>query len=310
MMKSLQKGTPLKEPTREKRIYIATLTGSVVNLLLTAGKIVAGVVGQSGAMMADGLHSLSDLISDFIVLALVRVSSRKEDAHHHYGHGKYETLAALCIGVLLLLVSMELLSSGGMQIYKVMSGEPLAPPSMIALWAALASIASKEVLYQYTAMVGRKVKSNAVIANAWHHRTDALSSVCSAVGIGCAILFGGFWTILDPVACCGISLFILYIAFQMTVPSLKELLEVSLPAETEQQIIRIAREVKGVEDIHALKTRRNGPSIIIDAHIVVAPTITIVEGHDIASCVERRLKEELGPEVQVGIHIEPYINAE
>lgn len=309
-MKSLQKGTPLKEPTREKRIFIATLTGSVVNLLLTAGKIVAGVVGQSGAMMADGLHSLSDLISDFIVLALVRVSSRKEDAHHHYGHGKYETLAALCIGVLLLLVSMELLSSGGMQIYKVMSGEPLAPPSMIALWAALASIASKEVLYQYTAMVGRKVKSNAVIANAWHHRTDALSSVCSAVGIGCAILFGGFWTILDPVACCGISLFILYIAFQMTVPSLKELLEVSLPAETEQQIIRIAREVKGVEDIHALKTRRNGPSIIIDAHIVVAPTITIVEGHDIASCVERRLKEELGPEVQVGIHIEPYINAE
>ncbi len=309
-MKSLQKGTPLKEPTREKRIFIATLTGSVVNLLLTAGKIVAGVVGQSGAMMADGLHSLSDLISDFIVLALVRVSSRKEDAHHHYGHGKYETLAALCIGVLLLLVSIELLSSGGMQIYKVMSGEPLAPPSMIALWAALASIASKEVLYQYTAMVGRKVKSNAVIANAWHHRTDALSSVCSAVGIGCAILFGGFWTILDPVACCGISLFILYIAFQMTVPSLKELLEVSLPAETEQQIIRIAREVKGVEDIHALKTRRNGPSIIIDAHIVVAPTITIVEGHDIASCVERRLKEELGPEVQVGIHIEPYINAE
>lgn len=309
-MKSLQKGIPLKEPTREKRIFIATLTGSVVNLLLTAGKIVAGVVGQSGAMMADGLHSLSDLISDFIVLALVRVSSRKEDAHHHYGHGKYETLAALCIGVLLLLVSIELLSSGGMQIYKVMSGEPLAPPSMIALWAALASIASKEVLYQYTAMVGRKVKSNAVIANAWHHRTDALSSVCSAVGIGCAILFGGFWTILDPVACCGISLFILYIAFQMTVPSLKELLEVSLPAETEQQIIRIAREVKGVEDIHALKTRRNGPSIIIDAHIVVAPTITIVEGHDIASCVERRLKEELGPEVQVGIHIEPYINAE
>lgn len=309
-MKSLQKGTPLKEPTREKRIFIATLTGSVVNFLLTAGKIVAGVVGQSGAMMADGLHSLSDLISDFIVLALVRVSSRKEDAHHHYGHGKYETLAALCIGVLLLLVSIELLSSGGMQIYKVMNGEPLAPPSMIALWAALVSIASKEILYQYTAMVGRKVKSNAVIANAWHHRTDALSSVCSAVGIGCAILFGGFWTILDPVACCGISLFILYIAFQMTVPSLKELLEVSLPAETEQQIIRIAREVKGVEDIHALKTRRNGPSIIIDAHIVVAPTITIVEGHDIASCVERRLKEELGPEVQVGIHIEPYINAE
>lgn len=298
------------EPSREKRIYATTLIGSAVNLLLTAGKIVAGVLGQSGAMMADGLHSLSDLVSDFIVLALIKVSSKKQDADHNYGHGKYETMAAVCIGILLLFVSIELLSTGCAQIYKVIKGEPLAAPSAIALWAALTSIASKEALYQYTVRVGHQVKSNAVIANAWHHRTDALSSVCSAIGIGCAILFGGFWTILDPIACCGISLFILYIAFQMMLPALKELLEVSLPLEMEQQILQIARQVEGVEDIHALKTRRNGPSIIIEAHLVVSPFITIVEGHDIASKVERRLKEEFGPEVQVGIHIEPYINAE
>lgn len=290
---------------REKKIMRVTLIGSFVNMLLTGGKIAAGIIGNSAAMLADGIHSLSDFVSDIVVMVCVKISSKGKDVDHHYGHGKYETLATLLISILLVFVAVKMCVSGIATIRKSIEGEPIETPGVIALWAALISIISKEALYQYTAKVGRKVSSPVVVANAWHHRTDAFSSIGSALGIGGAILLGEDWVILDPIVCCGISVAIFVTAIKMGIPSLKELLEVALPEEMQKEMIDIASGVEGVEGVHDLKTRRNGASIIVDAHIVVSPTITIVEAHNISTNVERALREKFGEDLQTSIHVEP-----
>lgn len=269
--------------TREKDITRVTLAGSVVNALLTAGKIAAGIAGHSAAMLADGLHSLSDFVSDMVVIACVRISGKGQDKDHDYGHGKYETLATLCVSILLVVVGIELLWSGAGDICNALNGEPLKKPDLLALWAALISVVAKEALYQYTAAAGKKLSSPVVIANAWHHRTDALSSIGSALGIGGAIFLGEKWTILDPIACCIISVFILIVAFEMARPSLNELLEASLSEEMEADIEQIARSVDGVDNLHGLRTRKSGPNILIEAHIVVDPNMTVNAAHDITT---------------------------
>ncbi len=296
--------------TREQKISQVTIVGSAVNALLTIGKIIAGVVGHSGAMLADGLHSLSDFISDIIVLVCVRISTKGRDDDHDYGHGKYETLATLCVGVLLLIVGGELFWNGAQDIRACLNGHTVKQPETMALWAALISILAKEVLYHYTAKVGKEVSSPVVIANAWHHRTDALSSVGSAAGIGGAILLGEKWVILDPIACCCISVLIVVVALRMIGPSLNELLEISLPADMENDIMRLALEVDGVKSIHNLKTRKSGPNIIIDAHVVVDPDITVLVAHDISTNVEKSIRTRYGKETQISIHIEPSEEAE
>ncbi|MCR5568477.1 MAG: cation diffusion facilitator family transporter [Paludibacteraceae bacterium] len=296
--------------TREQKISQVTIVGSAVNALLTIGKIIAGVVGHSGAMLADGLHSLSDFISDIIVLVCVRISAKGRDDDHDYGHGKYETLATLCVGVLLLIVGGELFWDGAQDIRACLNGHTVKQPETMALWAALISILAKEVLYHYTAKVGKEVSSPVVIANAWHHRTDALSSVGSAAGIGGAILLGEKWVILDPIACCCISVLIVVVALRMIGPSLNELLEISLPADMENDIMRLALEVDGVKSIHNLKTRKSGPNIIIDAHVVVDPDITVLVAHDISTNVEKSIRTRYGKETQISIHIEPSEEAE
>lgn len=296
--------------TREERITQTTLVGSVVNALLTIGKIVAGIAGNSSAMLADGLHSLSDFVSDIVVLICVRISSKGKDKDHDYGHGKYETLATLCVGILLIIVGIELFWNGAESINDSLNGKILKTPSTLALWAALISIISKEALYQYTVKVGKEVLSPVVIANAWHHRTDALSSIGSAVGIGGAILLGNKWALLDPIACCGISVIIVIVALKMIGPSLNELLEVSLPENMENEIVKTATNVEGVKSIHNLQTRKSGPNIIIDAHIVVDPNITIVAAHDIATKVEHEIRNKYGKETQMNIHVEPSEEAE
>lgn len=296
--------------TREQKISQVTIVGSAVNALLTIGKIIAGVVGHSGAMLADGLHSLSDFISDIIVLVCVRISTKGRDDDHDYGHGKYETLATLCVGVLLLIVGGELFWNGAQDIRTCLNGHTVKQPETMALWAALISILAKEVLYHYTAKVGKEVSSPVVIANAWHHRTDALSSVGSAAGIGGAILLGEKWVILDPIACCCISVLIVVVALRMIGPSLNELLEISLPADMENDIMRLALEVDGVKSIHNLKTRKSGPNIIIDAHVVVDPDITVLVAHDISTNVEKSIRTRYGKETQISIHIEPSEEAE
>ena len=290
---------------RGKEIRKITLIGAGVNIVLTAIKIVAGVLGRSAAMIADGVHSLSDLLSDIVVLVFTHISSKGRDRDHSFGHGKFETLATLIVSLILVVVGGKLMAGGVQKIVDILNGEAIPVPGHIALWAALASILAKEILYIATARVGKKVNSPVVIANAWHHRSDALSSIGALAGIGGAILLGEKWTILDPVASCCISIAIIVVAVKMALPSLSELLETSLPEAIEEDIKKTAAAVPGVEDIHNLQTRRNGISFIIDAHVVVDPTISVVQAHDIATAVEDALRAKYGTETQISIHIEP-----
>lgn len=294
---------------REKEIRNITLWGAFVNVVLTVFKILAGVLGRSSAMIADGVHSLSDLLSDVVVLVFTRISSKGQDRDHSFGHGKFETLATLIISILLVAVGANLLSSGVRNIIGVINGEILERPGYVALIAAVVSIVAKEIIYHATVRTGRKTGSTAVIANAWHHRSDAFSSVGSLIGIGGALVLGDKWTVLDPLASCVISVAIIVVAVKMAMPSLAELLEASLPEEIEDEILATASSVEGVNDVHELKTRRNGMSFIIDAHIAVDPDISVVEAHDIATNVENALRERYGRETQINIHVEPSVDA-
>lgn len=290
---------------RETEIRRITLLGAVVNIVLTAGKIVAGIFGRSAAMIADGIHSLSDLLSDAVVLLFTHISSKGKDRNHSFGHGKFETLATLIVSIILISVGGNLMSNGVKSIIGIFNGIEIPKPGYIALVAAAVSIALKEWLYHTTVRVGKKTGSTVVIANAWHHRSDALSSIGSLIGIGGAIVLGDKWTVLDPLASCIISIAIIVVAVKMALPSLAELLETSLPEDIEKEIIQLTSSVKGVNDIHDLKTRRNGISFIIDAHIVVNPEISIVEAHDISTDVEDALRAKYGPETQLSLHVEP-----
>lgn len=276
-----------------------------VNAILTAFKLVAGLVGRSSAMVADGVHSLSDFVSDIVILVFLKISGKGRDKSHDFGHGKFETMATFILSIILIVVAAEILSNGIDKIKAVLSGETVPTPALIALIAAGVSIVLKEFCYQITARVGRKVNSKAVIANAWHHRSDALSSVGSLLGIGGAIYLGQKWVILDPIMGCAISIAIFVIAVKMAVPSMKELLDISLPDETEDEIVKVASQVPGVMDVHNLKTHRTGPSAIIEMHILVNHEITIVEAHGISTEVEHALKEHFGDDTQISVHVEP-----
>ena len=282
-----------------------TLAGLVVNVILSAGKIAAGVFGRSAAMVADGVHSLSDLLSDIVVLVFVRVSSRGRDKDHEFGHGKFETLATLIVSLILIVVAAQMMVSGLKSIMEVLHGGTIPRPGYVALAAAAVSILAKEVLYRYTIHVGKAVDSPAVVANAWHHRSDAFSSIGSLVGIAGAIFLGDRWVILDPLVCCCISIAILVVAVKMAGPSLKELMDASLPEDVEKEIVALAMSVDGVRNVHELKTRRNGISIIIEAHMVVDPNITVEKAHDIVTAVEDVLRRRYGDGTQISIHIEP-----
>ncbi len=294
---------------RTKTIQRVTAGGAVCNLLLSALKLSAGIIGRSSAMVADAVHSLSDLFSDAVVLVFNRISSKGKDKSHDYGHGKFETLATIVVSLTLLVVGANMTASAIGKINFVIGGGTLTSPGAVALIAAAVSIAVKEILYQWTARAGRRVSSPAMIANAWHHRSDALSSVASLLGIGGAILLGGRWTVLDPVACGVISIFIIVMAIRIALPALLELTDASLPDETEERITRIIGSVEGVLDVHDLKSRRCGHYSIVEAHVVVCPEMTVSEAHDITVRAEGLLHSEFDPEMQITIHIEPSVDA-
>lgn len=302
--------TDKKFNDRERKITRVTLWGAVSNLLLSAVKLTAGIVGRSSAMVADAVHSLSDLVTDVIVIVMVRLSARGRDKDHDYGHGKYEPLATAAISLILLVVGAELMSGGVRKIMFIMNGGEVPTPGYIALAAAVLSIAVKEFLYRWNVKVGRELDSTAMVANAWHHRSDALSSVGSAIGVGGAVFIGGKWIILDPLVACVISVVIAVVAVRMMVPAIRELTDTSLPDDVEERIVSIMAAVPGVDDVHDLKTRRNGPDYIIAAHIVVDPDMSVREAHDISVEAEKEIKNEFGPKVQVSLHIEPNVNSE
>lgn len=294
-----------EDAVRERGIYRVTLVGSVVNLLLLVFKFVAGIVGHSAAMMADAVHSLSDFVTDIIVLVFVRISSKPEDEGHDYGHGKYETLATAIIGIILALVGFGIFWNGAMSIWQFLKGESLPEPGMLALVAALVSIVMKELLYQYTVFRGKALNSQAVVANAWHHRSDALSSIGTAIGIGGAILLGSSWRVLDPIAAVVVSVFIMKVAVQLLIPCLDELLEKSLPAEVENKIMETILSFPGVSSPHHLRTRRIGSNYAIEVHVRMDGHISLEEAHHTATQIEQKLKELFGKKTHVGIHVEP-----
>jgi len=294
---------------RQTELSRVTIWGAVINMALSALKLVAGIFGRSSAMIADAVHSLSDLVSDLIVLVMINISARGRDNGHDYGHGKFETLATFFASLLLIGVAIKLMQHGIADIRSVLSGEDLEAPSGFAAAIALLSVAVKEILYQWTIRVGRRFSCETLAANAWHHRTDALSSVGALIGIGGAILLGGKWILLDPLVSCIISVVIFVVAVKMSIPALLELTDASLPDETENEITRIISAVEGVSDVHDLKTRRLGPQIIIDVHIVVAPEMTVAKSHDVTIEAEEKIREKFGLETQISIHVEPSVDA-
>ena len=290
---------------RVKEIAKVTLKGSIVNLLLVCVKVAAGVAGHSAAMVSDAVHSLSDLLTDFVVLAFVRVSGRPKDASHDYGHGKFETMASLLIGIFLAAAAIGIVVSGAVKLSSWLQGEDIPAPGRMALWAALLSIAAKELLFRYTDAQGRKLDSPALRANAWHHRSDALSSIGAAIGIGGALLLGDRWTVLDPLASIVIGAMLVKVAWDMLGPSFGELTDSSLPAETEQEIIGMIRDIPGIFEPHNLRTRRIGRLIAAEVHIRLDGSQSLSEAHEKASEVERRFKERFGRESHIIVHMEP-----
>ena len=295
----------MKEKDREKSIYRVTLAGSAVNVVLLVFKFVAGFLGGSAAMIADAVHSLSDFITDVIVLLFVKLSAKPEDSDHDYGHGKYETLATSLIGLALMFVGVMIMHNGVCSIASAIMGNPLPQPGMIALAAALVSIALKEWAYRFTVKVGRKCESQAVIANAWHHRSDALSSIGTAVGIGGAILLGEKWAVLDPIAAVVVSVFIIRTAWQLTKQSAGELLEQSLPADMEREIVDIVAREPMTSEVHHLRTRRIGSHIAIEMHLRMPGDISLYESHQHATNIEQKLRKRFGASTHIGLHVEP-----
>ena len=290
---------------REKSIYRVTLVGSAGNLALLAFKFVAGVLGHSSAMIADAVHSLSDFFTDLIVLLFVKVSAKPQDESHDYGHGKFETIATLFIGLALVGAAIGIIVSGAVKLAHWLGGEMLEVPGKLALWAALLSILVKEILFRYTAARGRKLNSQAVVANAWHHRSDALSSIGASIGIGGAILLGERWAVLDPLASIVVGGMLMKVAYNLLKGSLGELTDQSLSAADESEIVNIITAFPDVSEPHNLRTRRIGNRIAIESHIRMDGDLPLHAVHEQASAIERKLKDRFGPETLVTLHMEP-----
>ena len=291
--------------SREKEIYKVTLVGSAGNVALLTFKFIAGVMGHSSAMIADAVHSLSDFITDVVVLAFVHVSAKPQDADHDYGHGKYETFASFIIGLALMAAATGIIVSGVAKLIDWAGGKELAAPGWLALAAAIISIIVKEVLYQYTARRGKHLDSQALVANAWHHRSDALSSIGTAVGIGGAILLGNRWTVLDPLASVVVGLMLVKVSVGLLRSSVGELTESSLSSDIEKEIENIICSFPDVQEPHNLRTRRIGNRFAIEAHVRMDGNLPLTAAHDRATAIEEALRKRFGRQTHVTIHMEP-----
>lgn len=290
---------------REARMCKVTIIGGVANAALLAFKFVAGIVGHSSAMIADAVHSFSDFITDIIVLVFVRISGKPQDSSHDYGHGKYETLASTLIGIALLAVAIGIIVSGAQKIALWVKGEKLASPGMLAFWAAIMSIVVKELTYRYTIREAEALDSGALRANAWHHRSDALSSIGTALGIGGAIFLGKRWTVLDPLAGLVVGAVLVKAAVTMIKDGIGDLMEKSLPDDVENEILAIVTSFGDVRDPHNLRTRRIGNRIAIEIHVRMDGSTDLNTSHQRASDIETALRAKFGPDTHVTVHMEP-----
>ncbi|MBT7087375.1 cation transporter [bacterium] len=282
-----------------------TLLGVIVNITLSTLQLIVGIFGRSSAMIADAIHSFSDLITDSIIIISLQITKKPADESHNYGHGKVETLASTLVSIALILVGFTIFNLGLKKTILVFNEELLTKPSMFALYLIIFSIIAKEMLYRVTFKAGQKSGSTALMANAWHHRSDAFSSIATLIGISGAIFLGPKWYFLDPLAAIIISFFILKIGLQLLSKSINELLEATLPPEINEKILKIVTSVQESKNPHNVKTRRIGRNIAIDLHIKVAPALNIVAAHNISTIIEQKLKNHFGENTVVYIHIEP-----
>lgn len=291
--------------TREREIYTVTLYGSAVNAVLIILKFVAGILGRSSALVADAVHSLSDFISDIVVLVFIKIAGKPRDKGHAYGHGKYETLATTIIGILLIIAGIGLMIDGIEAVVRSFKGELPPRPEMLAPIIAFISIVAKEWLYRYTLRTGRRLDSQAVMANAKHHRSDAFSSGGTLVGILGAMYLGERGRILDPIAAIVVSFFIIKSGYDIIKPAIAELLEASLSENKEQEIINLVTSIPGIIDVHNLRTRRVGNRVAIDLHAHMNGNIPLAEAHAMATAAENAIKNRFGNESIINIHMEP-----
>jgi cation diffusion facilitator family transporter len=293
-------GSPQTHALPEQLIRKVTWIGITINIVLAVFKLAAGIYGNSRAVIADGIEALLDVFTVILVYAASRFWSRPPDDTHPFGHGRMETLVAVCIGVSLVGAAFGI----GWESISTLHEQHVTPPGWIAAAAALVSVIGKEILYRWTLGIGRRIKSVAVIATAWHYRSDAFSSIPVVIAVTGAILLPS-WTFLDHLGAVVVSMFILHAAFKITWPSLKELIDVGAPVEVRCRIRDIACSNRGVLQVHDIRTRFIGTSIQADLHVIVDGGLTVREGHDIAREVEARLTREIEEVVDVVVHVEP-----
>ena len=296
---------PVTDDQALKESQSVILTGSFVNLLLSSIKLIAGIYGNSSAMVADAAHSISDFVSDGIVWLGIKISYRPRDENHHYGHGKFETLLTVMIGFFLIGIGLATLFNGGKDLYRFYAGMPLKKPTWLAFGAAILSILAKEIIFRWTQRSGVRLDSSLLKANAWHHRTDALSSVGAAMGIGPTLLLSAEWRILDPIAAMGIGIMIIKVGFDISAKRIMELTESSLNENLNREILEIIDGIDGAESPHNLKTRRIGRYIAIDVHVRVMAEMIVRDAHNISNQIEETLRDRFGKSTQITIHIEP-----
>ena len=284
---------------RKQAMNRVTWWGVLVNILLAISKLVVGFIAQSHALIADGFHSLSDLLSDAMVLLATKHSHQEADEDHPYGHARYETLATIGVGVFLIAVATGISIDA---IQRLTNPEIVSAPASLALWIAAFSIFSNEMLYQYTINVARKIRSKLLEANAWHHRTDSISSIVVFIGIGGAIVG---WPLLDDIAAIIVGLMIAKIGWDLSRQSLQELVDTALEPEILESIKQHIKQINGVEELHMLRSRRMGHNALVDVHILVDSRLSVSEGHQISEAVEYALINNFDEINDVTVHIDP-----
>jgi cation diffusion facilitator family transporter len=276
-----------------------TLVGALVNLVLVVAKVIFGITGHSQALIADGIHSFSDLASDAMVLVAAKSASRGPDDDHPYGHARFETVATVGLGILLLLVAGGIMWDA---VDRMFEPESLLHPGWLALSVAVISIFSKETLYHYTMIIAKRLRSNMLRANAWHHRSDAVSSIVVVIGIAGAMAGLPY---LDSVGAVIVAVMIAKIGWELGWNSVRELVDTGAESETLDEICSVITSVVGVKSSHFLRTRQMGGKTLVDVHIVVEPKVSVSEGHQISETVRVRLKEEVQDVMDVSVHIDP-----
>jgi cation diffusion facilitator family transporter len=286
--------------SREADVRKVTWIGLLINITLACIKFAAGYFGRSQALIADAIHSLTDTTTDVAVIAGSHFWSRPPDESHPYGHRRLETLVTVFIGLMLAAAGIGI----GWDAVSTLREKESTPPGWIALYAAMVSIFTKEILYRWTAVVGKKIRSPALAANAWHHRTDAISSIPVLIAVGGALIFPS-WSFLDLVGAVVVSIFVMHAAMKIIWPGISELIDAGAPKDIQKKITDIACTNPGVQEVHKVRTRYISTSILVDMHLVVDGSISVREGHAIADEIENKIITSISNVLGVVIHVDP-----